>query len=238
MRPSRKRPAPSAFSTDVVPVLRFKDETFGYGGTTVLSGVDFALSPGERVVLLGRSGAGKSTLLNAVHARLVHRFPEVALVPQEHGLVPQLSVFHNVYMGRLDRHGALYNLANLAMPFARERRAMAEVLETVGLSGFERKSVASLSGGQKQRTALARAMHRGGPILIGDEPVSAVDERHAEALVATLCSRFDTMVLALHDVALARGFASRLVGIRDGRIWFDAPAAEITDEAIHDLYRA
>ncbi|KHJ53153.1 hypothetical protein LA66_19260 [Aureimonas altamirensis] len=219
-------------------MLQFHDATFGYGGRSVLSGVDFALCPGERVVLLGRSGSGKTTLLNAVYERLAHRFPEIALVPQEHGLVPQLSVFHNVYMGRLDRHGALYNLANLVLPFARERRAMAGVLETVGLTGFEGKPVGSLSGGQKQRTALARAMHRGGPILIGDEPVSAVDEHHAVALVEALCGRFETMVLALHDVALARRFASRLVGIRGGRIQFDGPVAEITPEAIHDLYRS
>ena len=65
-------------------------ETLGYGRTAVLPEVSFALAPGERVVLLGRSGAGKSTLLNAVHDRLAvsHR---VALVPQDHALVPQLS---------------------------------------------------------------------------------------------------------------------------------------------------
>lgn len=218
-------------------MLHFDDEAFGYGGTIVLSGVDFTLRRGERVVLLGRSGAGKSTLLNAAYDRLARQLPEIALVPQEHGLVPQLSVFHNVFMGRLDRHGALYNLANLAWPFPRERRAMAGTLHTVGLAGFERKPVGSLSGGQKQRTALARAMHRGGGVLIGDEPVSAVDERHAAVLVDALCDRFETMLLALHDVALARSFASRLVGIRGGRILFDAPVADISDEAIHDLYR-
>lgn len=219
-------------------MLHFDDEAFGYGGTIVLSKVDFTLLRGERVVLLGRSGAGKSTLLNAAYERLVRRFPDIALVPQEHGLVPQLSVFHNVYMGRLDRHGPLYNLANLAWPFPRERRAMAGTLDTVGLAGLARKPVESLSGGQKQRTALARAMHRGGPILIGDEPVSAVDERHAAMLVDALCDRFETMLLALHDVALARSFATRLVGIRAGRILFDGPVADVTDEAIHDLYRA
>lgn len=219
-------------------MLQFSGEALAYGDHTVLSGVDFNLRPGERVVLLGRSGAGKSTLLNASYRRLAETHPDIALVPQEHGLVPQLSVFHNVYMGRLDAHGALYNLANLVWPFPAQRRTVASVLETVGLAGFDRKAVESLSGGQKQRTALARAIHRGGRVLICDEPVSAVDERHAAALVDELATRFETVLLALHDVGLARRVATRLVGIRAGRIVFDLPSAEVSDGDIHDLYRA
>ena len=107
-------------------MLNFSGEVLSYGRTTVLSDVDFTLRPGERVVLLGRSGAGKSTLLNAAYARMAESFPDIALIPQEHGLVPQLSVFHNVYMGRLDAHGAAYNLANLVWPYRAERRAIAE----------------------------------------------------------------------------------------------------------------
>lgn len=219
-------------------MLNFCNEALSYGRTTVLSGVDFTLRPGERVVLLGRSGAGKSTLLNAAYARLAETFPDIALVPQEHGLVPQLSVFHNVYMGRLDAHGAVYNLANLVWPFEAERRAIAPVLETVGLDGYARKTVESLSGGQKQRTALARAIHRGGRVLIGDEPVSAVDEQQAGALIDVLGRRFATILLALHDVTLARRISTRLVGIRAGRILFDRATAEVSEGDIHDLYRA
>lgn len=219
-------------------MLNFSGEVLSYGRTTVLSDVDFTLRPGERVVLLGRSGAGKSTLLNAAYARMAESFPDIALIPQEHGLVPQLSVFHNVYMGRLDAHGAAYNLANLVWPFRAERRAITPVLETVGLDGFARATVETLSGGQKQRTALARAIHRGGRVLIGDEPVSAVDERHAAALIDELGRRFGTILLALHDVALARRIATRLVGIRAGRIFFDRPTADVSDGDIHDLYRA
>ena len=218
-------------------MLRFEGETLAYGRTVVLSDVAFALRPGERVVLLGRSGAGKSTLLNAAYRRLAPSEPHIALVPQEHGLVPQLSVFHNVYMGRLDERSAVYNLANLAWPFPAERRRIAAVLDVVGLAGLERQAVESLSGGQKQRTALARAIHRGGRFLIGDEPVSAVDERQASGLVAEIATRFETLLLALHDVALARSVATRLVGIAGGRIVLDRAADQVSDEEIHVLYR-
>ncbi|MBC9245246.1 ATP-binding cassette domain-containing protein [Paracoccus sp. 11-3] len=218
-------------------MLHLDGETLAYGKTVVLSDVDFHLRPGERVVLLGRSGSGKSTLLNAAYARLVTQMPgNVALVPQENGLVPQLSVFHNTYMGRLDQHSAAYNLLNLIWPLASQRNRVDQVLQDVGLAGMARKPVVSLSGGQKQRTALARAIHRGGHILIGDEPVSAVDERHAAQLIQTLADRFETMLLALHDIALTRQIATRIVGIKNGRLIIDRPAAEVSDDALDALY--
>lgn len=210
-------------------------ETLGYGRTAVLPEVSFVLAPGERVVLLGRSGAGKSTLLNAVHDRLAvsHR---VALVPQDHALVPQLSVLRNVLMGRLDDHGAFYNLSNLLRVRAADRSGVAEVLAEVGLADEIDRPVHALSGGQKQRVALARAWWRGGAVLIGDEPVSAVDETQAAALLDQARARFETALLALHDVGLARRIATRLVGLRRGGILFDAPADTVGDAEIAALY--
>lgn len=219
-------------------MLHLQGETLAYGSHVVLPDVDFRLHPAERVVLLGRSGSGKSTLLNAIHARLAGQGRrDLALVPQEHGLVPQLSVFHNVYMGRLNRHTAAYNLVNLVWPLASERRQVEKALAVVGLDGLGRKQVGALSGGQKQRTALARAIHHGGTVLIGDEPVSAVDERHAAQLVARLGQRFQTLVLALHDVALARSIATRIVGIKDGRLVIDRPADQVGEDELDALYR-
>ena len=210
-------------------------ETLGYGRSTVLSEVSFALAPGERVVLLGRSGAGKSTLLNAVYDRLVPQ-NRVALVPQDHALVPQLSVLRNVVMGRLDDHGAVYNLTSLLHVRPGDRVGIAAVLADLGLADVIDRKVAELSGGQRQRVALGRAWWRGGTVLIGDEPVSAVDETQAEALLKQVRDRFDTAVLALHDVALARSYATRLVGLNRNRIVFDAPAEAVDDAQITALY--
>lgn len=210
-------------------------ETLGYGSTAVLPSLSFTLAPGERVVLLGRSGVGKTTLLNTMYDRLTaaHR---VALVPQDQALVPQLSVLRNVLMGRLDQQGAIRNLARLLHVPRAERAAVAAVLDPLGLAELADRPVRSLSGGQKQRVALGRAAWCEGEVLIGDEPVSAVDETQAAALLDLMRGRFPTALLALHDVAQARRFATRLVGLRRGGILFDAPPGEVGDGDIAQLY--
>jgi len=211
-------------------------ESLGYGASVVLRGVSFALAPGERVVLLGRSGAGKTTLLNAVHDRLIESGRRVALVPQDHALVPPLSVVRNVLMGRLDDHGALANLASLVRPRRADRAEIVAILAELGLAAEADRAVEGLSGGQKQRTALARALFRGGDVLIGDEPVSAVDGSQAIRLLGQVRGRFPTSVLALHDLDQARAFATRLTGLKDGAVAFDAAPGQVSAVEVEALY--
>ncbi|MBT9383816.1 ATP-binding cassette domain-containing protein [Pseudooceanicola sp. CBS1P-1] len=218
-------------------LARLDGETLGYGQRPVLREVQFALSRGEHVVLLGRSGAGKSTLLSRVYTQ-TSATDRVALVPQDHALVPQLSVARNVLMGRLDDHAAWHNLRTLVWLSGPEREGIRAYLDLVGLSDLAPRKVEALSGGQKQRVALARALCRGGALLVGDEPVSAVDETQGAALIEQLQARFDTTLTALHDVGLARRYATRLVGIGRGAILFDAPPSEVSDAQLADLYAA
>ena len=215
---------------------RLDGATLGYGTTPVLRGVNLTLQAGERVVLLGPSGAGKSTLLAAIHAQLVAGGERVALVPQDHGLVPQLSVRRNTYMGRLDDHGALTNLGRLVHLPQALRAEIDAVLTPLGLQDFASRPVEALSGGQRQRTALARALYRSGTVIVADEPVSAVDATQAREIMAMIAARFETAMIALHDVDLARSFATRIVGLQGGRIRFDAPAAGIAQDRIDRLY--
>lgn len=208
----------------------------GYGAVPVLRGVTLDLKPGERLALLGRSGVGKSTLLDAVRTALIAQGRRVALVPQEHALVPQLSVVRNVLMGRLDDHGALRNLATLIRPRRSDRAEVLALLARLALAPEADRAVESLSGGQKQRTALARAIYRGGDVLVADEPLSAVDPRQADALMGLLRDRFPTAVLAVHDVAMARAWATRIVGLKAGRVVMDIAPDDLTPARIDALY--
>jgi phosphonate transport system ATP-binding protein len=82
-------------------LIELRNASAGYDGHAVLRNIDLTIHVGERIAVMGRSGAGKSTLLNLLHQNLAE---QVALIPQAAALVKTLSVFHNVYMGRLDRH--------------------------------------------------------------------------------------------------------------------------------------
>lgn len=217
-------------------LIVLRDESIGYGKREVLANISLAVAPGERIALLGRSGAGKSTLLTELYLRLATAEPVVALVPQEEALVPALSVYHNIYMGRLDRRGAVYNLANLVRPRPLDIAEVGAFAHAVGLADALWQSVATLSGGQRQRTAVARALYRGGPIVLADEPVSAVDVTQGAEILAALGARFETVILAMHDVELAVGFAKRVVGLKNGRIVFDEPTVAVARSRIIDLY--
>jgi phosphonate transport system ATP-binding protein len=202
-------------------LIELAKETAGYGGRPVLHGIDLTIRTGERIAVLGRSGAGKTTLLNLLYGRLAER---VALVPQGSALVKTLSVFHNVYMGRLDRHPTWYNVRTLVWPARRVVGEVAAVLDLVGLRDALFARAGELSGGQQQRASVARALYNGRPVLIGDEPVSALDRVQGAEILSRLSSRHETMIVALHDIFLALAHTDRIVVLDSGRIVLDAPS--------------
>jgi phosphonate transport system ATP-binding protein len=188
------------------------------------------------VALVGKSGAGKSTLLKRLFEQ---RRTDSAIIPQELGLVRPLSLFHNVYMGRLNAHAIWYNLANLVRPMPREVAAVQQVASRLGLNEdklFER--VGELSGGQQQRTAVARAIHQGAEILLGDEPVSSVDGRQSRIVLDNINDAYATCVLSMHDIGLAIAFTDRLIGLEGGRIIFDESTAGMDASDLDFLYRS
>ena len=130
-----------------MPLFEMAGAYIGYNGVTVLNDITLKIEPGERVALIGPSGAGKSTLLTTLYRQ---RRERAALVPQEFALVKNLSVFHNVFMGRLDRHSSWYNLINLIHPLRREVGALQPVLEAVGLEDKLGTPIGELSGGQQK----------------------------------------------------------------------------------------
>jgi len=213
--------------------LALRDARASYGDTAVLGPLTISVRRGERVALVGRSGAGKSTLLSLLYDPARR---DLALVPQDLGLVQTLSVFHNVYMGRLAEHGTAYNLANLVRPFRREVAAVRPLLERLGMGESLWARAGELSGGQRQRVAVARALYQRAGVLLADEPVSALDGPLAITVMEALSETYDTAVLALHDIELALRFADRVVGIRDGGIALDEPSVRLGKADLHELY--
>jgi phosphonate transport system ATP-binding protein len=210
---------------DVPALVELSKVSAGYNGTAVLHEIDLAVHAGERVAVMGRSGAGKTTLLNLLFERL---FDRVALIPQAAALVKTLSVFHNVYMGRLDRRANLHNLRTLVWPTRRDIADVESVLEIVGLADKLFAKAGTLSGGQQQRISVARALYNGRSVVIGDEPVSALDRLQATEILGKLCARHPTAIFALHDIPLALAHADRVVVIESGRIVLDRPARELS----------
>jgi phosphonate transport system ATP-binding protein len=213
-------------------------ETIGWKARDVLVDIDLHVEPGERIAFLGRSGSGKSTLITHLYRRLTAAGKAVSLIPQDHALVPPLSVFHNVYMGQLDRRSTFYSIANLIKPFKKEVGDIRPILSEISLEPEIFQSVEKLSGGQKQRTAIARAFFRGGEIILGDEPVSAIDEKQSVRVLEAIRSRFQTALLALHNVDLARTYCDRIIGLKGNKIVIDAPAKSIERADIDSLYAA
>lgn len=211
----------------------FNDLSASFGDKRVVGPLSLEVQQGQHVALVGKSGAGKSTLIKLLYERLTQ---QASLVPQGLGLVNALPVFHNVFMGQLDKHPLWYNTLTLIRPFRKDRDTIGTLLNELSISEKQWIPAASLSGGQRQRVAIARALYRNAPMLLADEPISALDEPMAHLVMKALTDQFSTSVIALHDVDMALAYCTRIVGIQDGRIALDQPASELQAADIMALY--
>ena len=216
-------------------MFELENVSIAYEDEPVLRDISLQICSGEKVVLIGQSGAGKSTLLKKLYDTRQQR---AAFIHQDYALVPQLSVFHNVCIGRLDKHGTGYNLLNLVRPRKNALAEVAPLLEALGMRDKIHERVSNLSGGQQQRVAVARAIYRGGDAVLGDEPVSAIDPHQAGAVLELLVQRSGTLVLAMHDVQLALKHFGRIVGLREGSMIFDLPSEQVDEGILRALYQA
>ncbi len=211
----------------MVSGLEVSDAVVRYGSVTAVDGVTLAVPPGRVVALLGPSGSGKSTLLRAVAGLeplvsgsirwdgedladvKVHR-RNFGLVFQDAQLFPTMTVGRNIAYGlsRWDR--------------AAQRTRVAEMLELVGLPGFEDRRVTELSGGQAQRIALARSLAPSPRALLLDEPLSALDtglrRRLAEDLARILRETHTTAIHVTHDHQEAFTVADTVAVLQEGRL--------------------
>lgn len=240
--------------------LRLDSVVRQYGTTRALDGVSLAVAPGEFVALLGPSGAGKSTVfrcltglaipdagaaevLGARIDRLRGRElralrASIGLVFQQHNLVGRLSAIDNVLTGRLAAT-PLWRVLTRTFRSADRQLALAS-LDRVGLLEKAYQRADSLSGGQQQRVAIARVLAQQSRVLLADEPVASLDPESARQVLRTLRSiardQGIAVLCSLHQVDLAREFADRLIGMRAGRVVFDAAPGQLGADAEHALY--
>ncbi len=226
----------------------------------VLSDVNLEVAEGDRLVILGSSGSGKSTLLRCTNLsirptqgkvfisdREITSLPskeveqirrQIGVISQHFNLIEGATALKNVLMGRL---GHVRTIQSIIGHFSDEDVSIAtESLLRVGLSRYAQNRVSDLSGGQKQRVAIARALAQRPRIILADEPVSSLDPKLMKEimdLIEQIClENRITLIASLHFLEMARSYATRLVGIKDGQIVFNNTPDEITDKDIVDIY--
>jgi energy-coupling factor transport system ATP-binding protein len=229
------------------PVLVFRQVGFRHRGAErpALDGVDFALAPGETVVLLGASGAGKSTLCLATNGLVPHFLPgeltghvvAAGLDTREHqprSFAPLVGVIFQDFEAQLFSTTAELEAAfgpeNLALPREEIRRRVRRALALTGLAGFERRAPGTLSGGQKQRLAIAAVLALEPRVLAFDEPTSDLDplgKEEVHAVARTLSAHGDAALLIAEPETEEAAGADRVAIIRDGRILMAGPPGAI-----------
>ena len=191
------------------PLIEAEGLAAGYDGRPAISGVSFALRPGERMALLGPNGGGKTTLLRALLGELAPLAGELR-VGARCATVPQTERSQLDYpVSALDvaAMGALSRLPWWRRPGRREREAAQAALERVGLGDLAGETFGKLSGGQRQRVLIARSLVQDAQILLLDEPFSGLDRpssERLEALIETLTGEGRATMIATHDLEQAR----------------------------------
>jgi iron complex transport system ATP-binding protein len=238
--------------TMVRDALACRQVTVELGGVRVLDGVTVTVAAGEWLTIVGPNGAGKTTLLRAIaglasvrgtievdgttldrlHTR--KRAQRIAYVAQTPVLPPGIAAFDYVLLGRTP------HIPYLGSETATDVDAAMEALELLDVMQFAPRQLESLSGGELQRVLLARALAQQAPVVLLDEPNTALDIGHQQD-VLDLIDRLRrerplTIVSTMHDLTLAGLYANRLVMLDRGRVVAEGSAAEVLTEANLERY--
>ena len=252
----------NSFSGEANPLISLTGVSKRFpNGTLALDNVSLEVPKGQLLSLIGLSGSGKSTLmrhLNGLHKptsgsvkvlgtevssasnrelRAVRR--NVGFVFQQFGLVGRTTCLENVLSGALGRLGGpRYGVWSYPKQL---RREAFDHLDRVGLAPQAYQRADTLSGGQMQRVAIARTIMQQPEILLADEPVASLDPESSaqvlELMLQVATEEKMTIIVTLHQVELAMGWAHRIVGLRDGRVVLDRDATGLSQADVMDVYR-
>ncbi len=230
------------------------------GAPAALRGLSLAVAAGEQLAVIGPSGAGKTSLLQAAacalrpsagrlliggedpwqlrRSALQRLRGQLFLAPQVPPLPPRQRVVTAVLAGALPAMSLLQSLRSLIYPS--DIPAAWEALERFDLGDKLFERVDRLSGGERQRVGLARALLAPARLWLVDEPLSALDPSRAAQALAALSGiareRGITLIASLHQVEMALAQFPRIVGLREGQLQFDLPAAEVSRGHLQRLY--
>ncbi|MBU5267087.1 phosphonate ABC transporter ATP-binding protein [Virgibacillus proomii] len=229
-------------------------------GTRGLNNIHLQMEAGEFIVIVGLSGAGKSTLLRSINrlhdisegeilingnsitkakGRELYRIRrDIGMIFQNFNLVRRSSVMRNVLSGRVGYHSTLKMMFGL---FSKQDKQIAiDALERVNILEKAYIRADQLSGGQQQRVSIARALAQEAKVILADEPVASLDPITTKQVMDDLYRINQelniTMVVNLHSVDLARAYASRIIGLKNGEVVFDGTAKEATREVFANIY--
>ena len=223
--------------TDAITVIGANKR---YGDFAALDNVDFTVPAGSLTALLGPSGSGKSTLLRAIAGLdtpdtgtiTINGVDVTGVPPQQRGIgfvFQHYAAFKHLTV----RDNVAFGLKIRKLPKSEIADKVDNLLEVVGLAGFQTRYPNQLSGGQRQRMALARALAVDPQVLLLDEPFGALDAKVREDLRAWLRRLHDevhvTTVLVTHDQAEALDVADRIAVLNKGRIEQIGTPAEVYD---------
>ncbi|MBV8318636.1 MAG: ABC transporter ATP-binding protein [Planctomycetaceae bacterium] len=225
------------------PTLQAKNITVRVGDRALLDDVTLTLPPGSMTVLLGPNGAGKTTLIRVLAGILPATVGDVylgslrlreqgrsaiarqcAYLPQQTGTSFEMRVEDVVALGRYPHVGTWGGLSRA------DYDRVAWAMERVGLAALRHRTLPTLSGGERQRVFLARALAQEAPILLLDEPISALDigrQLELMALLAELHHDGHTILAALHDLRPAMDFFPRAILLNGGRLTADGPTGAV-----------
>jgi iron complex transport system ATP-binding protein len=229
-----------------------RDVSVSFGPCAVLEGVTLDIPEGSFVAVLGVNGAGKSSLLRAIAGLLpfagdIHadgisiaemepraRARRIAFLPQGHEVHWPILARDAVMLGRMPHR------SSLAEPTEADVAAVDRALAAADATGLAGRPVTDLSGGERARVLLARALAVEAPLLLADEPIAALDARHQIEVMALFAARArqgQTVLAAVHDLALASRFANRIVVIAGRTIAADgAPTEVLTRELVERVF--
>ena len=242
-------------------MIEFKDVSKVYpNGVVGLDNVNLKIEQGEFVAIIGLSGAGKSTLLRTINRmhditsgtltvdglevknlkgkelRTFRR--KIGMIFQSFNLVTRTTVIRNVLMAKVPEMTFWRVLLGV---FKKEDKMQAlESLDKVGILDKAYIRADQLSGGQQQRVALARTLAQNPEIILADEPVAALDPVTAKQVMSDFRKINQDMnisiLINIHHVELALEYADRIIGIRAGKIVYDGPSENVTQDVLNTIY--